>query len=158
MNTILIKKNPNGDTRTADHIPTFKEFKNANVSHIKDVSSVIDELSYDLHARGFRHDITKISHDELFYHDLCATMNGEMKFEDGEWAKIHYNTERHHLNRVTPEDVNLIDVLEMIVDCVCAGMARSGSVRPIKITDTVLQMAVRNTAKMIEDAIEITEE
>jgi hypothetical protein len=44
--------------------------------------------------------------------------------------------------------VNLIDVLEMICDCVCAGMARSGNVYPVNISSEILQKAVKNTVEM----------
>ena len=61
--------------------------------------------------------------------------------------------ERHHLNEHCPDDVNLIDVIEMIADCACAGMARSGNVYPINISSETLQKAVENTAQMCIDAV-----
>ncbi|WP_107571899.1 hypothetical protein [Clostridioides difficile] len=54
-----------------------------------------------------------------------------------------------------PEDVNLIDILEMITDCVCAGMARSGDVRPIEIDDDILNKALVNTTEMIKNMITV---
>ena len=76
-------------------------------------------------------------------------------FTDGEWYPIHCKTERHHLNEHCPEDVNLIDVLEMICDCVCAGMARSGGVYPISISDDVLRKAFANTVQMCINSVEM---
>ena len=40
---IEIKKNPNGDTRTAPKGITFEEFQEANDMHIYDVSRVMYE-------------------------------------------------------------------------------------------------------------------
>ena len=80
-------------------------------------------------------------------------------FTDMEWYKqIHIVEERHHLLSNCPDDVNLIDVLEMVIDCVCAGMARSGKVRPLEISDDILRKAVANTAKEIEEAIQLVDE
>ena len=81
-----------------------------------------------------------------------------MKFEDGEWYKLHCDNERHHLLKHCPDDVNLIDVLEMICDCVCAGMARSGCVRDLEIDAEILDRAVRNTVTLLENAVELEEE
>jgi hypothetical protein len=105
------------------------------------------------------HDYTKKSEPEasLFYRELCATIEGKMDFEKGEWYPMHCQRERHHLNQYCPEDVNLIDVIEMICDCVCAGMARSGSVYPVKIPNEILQQAVENTVQMCIDAVEVEE-
>jgi len=43
----------------------------------------------------------------------------------------------------------------MIVDCVCAGKARSGEVRPIEINDEILKKAVANTVKLIDENTEV---
>lgn len=156
---IKIKRNTNGDTRVATKIPTIREFCEANRDHRKDVEEAMLRIANRINATGEKHDWTKNTapYETMFYRDLCNTISGNMNFEDGEWAKAHYTLERHHLNRRVPDDVNLIDVLEMIADCVCAGMARSGSVRPIEIDSDVLQKAVKNTADMIESWIEVEE-
>ena len=89
---------------------------------------------------GKKHDWTK-THEPYrsnFYRDLCNTIEGRIKFEDGQWNKDHYALERHHLLERCPDDVNLIDVIEMICDCVCAGMARSGEVRDLEISEDIL--------------------
>jgi hypothetical protein len=46
--------------------------------------------------------------------------------------------------------VNLIDVLDMIVDCVMAGMARTGSVYPLEIDQDVLRRAFENTVELLK--------
>lgn len=50
--------------------------------------------------------------------------------------------ERRHLNDKVPEDVNLIDVLEMICDRVCAGMARTGAVYDVALSNETLKKSV----------------
>ena len=70
-------------------------------------------------------------------------------------GKIHKRSERHHLNDYCPDDVNLIDVIEMIIDCICAGKARTGNVYPIEIKDELLQRAIKNTIEMLKESIEV---
>lgn len=108
---------------------------------------------------GQKHDWSKRNelYRSMFYRDLCNTIEGKIDFINGEWSKFHYETERHHLLRNVPEDVNLIDVIEMIADYVCAGMARSGEVRPLEIDEKILVTAMNNTVKMLADAIEVEE-
>jgi hypothetical protein len=48
------------------------------------------------------------------------------------------------------EDVNLIDVLDFIADCVMAGMARSGSVYPLTLSPELLERAFQNTVSMLK--------
>jgi hypothetical protein len=62
---------------------------------------------------------------------------------------------RHHLDKAdgVPTDVNLIDVLEHIADCVMAGMARSGSVYELKLPDEVLQRAFANTVNLLKSLV-----
>lgn len=56
---IKIKKNPNGDTRTAPKNVSFEDFQEANDMHISDVSYVMYELSRMIDNRGMIHDCTK---------------------------------------------------------------------------------------------------
>lgn len=156
MKTITIKPNKNGDSRVADHVPTIKEFRNANFSHIEDVKKIMCEFSQEIETRSEKHDWTKIvePYKSMFYRDMCNTIEGRIDFLNGEWSKLHYEKlERHHLNRHCPEDVNLIDVIEMLCDCVVAGKARSGDVYDITISDTVLQNAVKNTVELLKSHV-----
>lgn len=78
---------------------------------------------------------------------------------DGEWAKLHYEElERHHLRRYCPEDVTLIDVIEMLCDCVAAGMARSGEVYDVDISADVLLKATKNTVEMLKNSVTVVDE
>ena len=73
------------------------------------------------------------------------------------WFKNRHMTERHHLNDRVPDDVNLLDVLEMVIDCTAAGLARSGSVYDITIPVDVLNKAINNTKQLIIDNTEVDE-
>ena len=160
MKPVKIVRNSIGDTRTADRVPTFMEFTESNRLHRKDVRNMMQELSYDIKTAGEHHDDTKVDepHRSLFYRELCAKIEGKIdSFTDGEWYPMHCQTERHHLNQRCPDDVNLIDVLEMICDCVCAGMARSGAVYPVTIPSEILQKAVENTVNMCIDSVSLTD-
>ena len=151
MNKITIYKNPNGDTRTAPKNITFKQFQEANDSHIADVQTVMDELGTKLCENGEKHDWTKKSEEKLFYGDFIESMAGGIDFISGDWYQLHISKERHHLLSRCPDDVNLLDVIEMIVDCVCAGKTRSGEVRDLEISIDILEKALKNTVKLVDD-------
>jgi hypothetical protein len=150
---IEIKKNPNGDTRTAPKDVSFEQFQKANDMHISDVKNVMLELSKMIDSTGENHDYTKKSQERMFYNNFLSTINNGTDFVNGEWYQLHIRAERHHLLSHCPDDVNLIDVLEMIADCVCAGMARSGEIRDLEIDADILNRAVNNTAKLIKNMI-----
>ena len=139
---IKIKRETLGDTRVATRVPTFPEFDNANNLHRSDVRNMMNWIAEAICDRGSSHDRMKLFEPgrSMFYRELCAAIEG-----------------RHHLNSHCPDDVNLIDVIEMICDCVCAGMARSGAVRPVEIRTEILQKAVENTAKMLSDTVILEE-
>jgi hypothetical protein len=92
------------------------------------------------------HDFDKLSDLGTFHRDF------QTGFKQTEWWDNHRKINRHHLNVAdgVPADVNLIDVIEHIVDCVMAGMARSGSVYELKLPDEVLQAAFRNTVEKLK--------
>jgi hypothetical protein len=70
---------------------------------------------------------------------------------------LHKREERHHIN--VPEgvrdDINLVDVIEYIVDCVMAGMARSGSVYDLELSDDTLKKAFKNTVELLKKNVEV---
>ena len=154
---IKIHKNPNGDTRTAPKNVTFEEFAEANDSHISDVRRVLKRLADAVRLTGELHDRTKKSYELEFYNDFKDTLENGSNFVESEWYKMHIEKERHHLLSRCPDDVDLLDVIEMIVDCICAGKARSGEVRPLEISDDILRLAVKNTVKLIDIMTEVEE-
>lgn len=148
---VVIHKNPNGDTRTAPQNITFEQFQEANNSHIIDVDMVMSAIAAILRINGREHDWTKKTEEDMFYKDFLSTINDGADFVSGEWYQLHVNTERHHLLSRCPEDVNLLDVIEMIVDCVCAGKTRSGGVGDLEISTDILEKALKNTVKLVDD-------
>ena len=157
---IEIKKHTEGDSRVAKESPTFADFMTANYEHIEDVRNLAEFFASGLIKRAKIHDWTKIKepYRSMFYRDLCGTIEGRMDFFDGKWSKLHYEElERHHLKRHCPDDVNLIDVIEMVCDCVAAGMARSGEIYDIDISPDVLTKAVENTAKLLAEECKVVE-
>lgn len=158
MYKVTMKKNTLGDTRTAERMPIRAEFDVANILHIRDVNALVVSFAQEMIKRVNRHDWTKINepYATMFYDDMKANIeSGKAPFDEMEWFKHHVNNERHHLKDRVPDDVDLIDVIEMLADCVSAGMTRSGNVYEIKIPDSVLQKAVSNTVKKMIDAVEI---
>lgn len=154
---ITIYKNPNGDTRTAPKGIAFEQFQEANDMHIDDVKAVMYELSKMVDNAGENHDCTKKSQERMFYRDFVDTQQNGADFVSGEWYQLHVKTERHHLLSKCPVDVNLIDVLEMIADCTCAGLARNGEIRDLEIDTNILKREVKNIAELIKSMIEVKE-
>ena len=152
---VIIKKNPNGDTRTAKKDVSFEEFQESNNMHIEDVKNVMCELADRISNAGVEHDFTKKTKEELFYRDFRSAMNLGINFVNNEWYQYHIQQERHHLLSNCPQDVDLIDVLEMISDCVCAGKSRSGGVRPVEISTEILELAFKNTVKLIDGIVKV---
>lgn len=160
-NKIYIKKHTEGDSRVAKEVPTFHDFVVANDDHRSDVKRLMYRFADILRDHAIRHDWTKVDepYRSMFYRDLCDTIQGRMNFMDGEWARLHYyDLERHHLKEWCPDDVNLLDVVEMLCDCVAAGMARSGDVYDVDISPDVLTKAVVNTVELLKSEIEVVDE
>lgn len=154
MKNIYIKETPNGDTRSLKVLDKHLVLQDT-LYHIKAVKDVMNEVTEKLKRDVKLHDITKLSNYDEFFEALSTGKVGE-EFYKLDWWKLHL-TERHHLNHSVPEDVNLLDVLEMLVDCVCAGMARTGTVFPIKLPNGLLQKAVNNTVEMLKESIIVEE-
>ena len=149
---IDVAANNLGDTRTANRKPSFDEFQAANGSHMADVQDVMFEIAKLIKNAGIKHDYTKLTYESEFYADFCKVLDGSTeKFEDMEWYQTHIKKERHHINSRCPEDVDLIDIIEHIVDCCCAGKTRSGYISPVVIDPEILQKAVENTVKLIDN-------
>ena len=156
MDKIIIEKSNMGDTRTADTMPTLVEFAKANDKHRANVVVLMSNFARDIQKRGHEHDWTKADepYRSQFYQAMVLTMEAGRDFDESVWMRNHYSIERHHLNWRVPEDVNLIDVIEMICDSVEAAAARSGELRyGIDLPDEVLQNAVKNTVQMVWDSV-----
>lgn len=152
---IQICKSPTADSRTCDVTIVSKEqLLESSVQHIMDVHKGLMFFKTLLTNAAINHDYDKVGDIDGFYANFLT------KFEEHDWWDRHKELNRHHLDpkdgRV-PDDVNLIDVLDYIADCVMAGMARSGQVRPLTISPEVLMRAFWNTAKMLEKEVKVIE-
>lgn len=152
---IRIPKSPTADTRTCDYASTPKETLLASSKqHIADVGAALKFFRQRLLEVQAAHDTDKITDIDGFHADF---VHG---FKDGHtsWWDRHRQLNRHHLNMPdgVRDDVNLIDVLDFIADCVVAGMARSGSVYPLQIDDAVLRRAFENTVELLKAQVVVT--
>lgn len=155
---IDVAANNLGDTRTANRKPSFDEFRAANGSHMTDVQDVMHEIAKLIRKAGVEHDYTKKFYEPEFYADFCKVLDGSTeKFIDMEWYQTHIHKERHHINSKCPDDVDLIDIIEHIVDCCCAGKTRSGYISKVVIDPEILKRAVDNTVKLIDNNTRIVE-
>ena len=158
MKDIIIYKSQNADTRSAKQGTTKEELEQDTLSHINDVQNVGYWLADKFKNQLAEHDHTKIEYLDEFYNDFNEKLkDGSKDFKNMKWFKERHMTERHHLNDSVPEDVDMLDVLEMIVDCTCAGLARSGDVYPISIPQEVIEKAIENTKNLIIDTAKIVD-
>ena len=153
MDKIKIPKSQDADTRTSGNNVTKESLLANTYSHINDVQNVGWWLTMKFKEQLINHDHTKVDNIDEFYQDFTSGKQGK-EFKALPWWQIH-KTERHHLNDSVPEDVNLLDVLEMVIDCTVAGLARSGNVYDITIPEDVLKKAIDNTKQLIIDNTEI---
>lgn len=147
---IKIHKSPTADTRTCDVSTVSKDkLYDSSLQHIGDVKQGMEFFISLMGNAIIFHDHDKITNIDGFYHDFINN------FKTTEWWDEHKKVNRHHLITPdgVPDDVNLVDVIEMIVDCVMAGMARSGNVYDIELNDKVLKTAFNNTIELIKSQI-----
>jgi hypothetical protein len=147
---IVILKSPNADSRSAEEELTLEELSKSTESHVSDVEAGLQFFANALTDAGWNHDFTKRAYLEEF---LDALKAGNIK--ESKWYKLHITRERHHLKSHVPEDVNLIDVLEQLTDCVMAGLARSGEIYDIDLPDELLQTAYKNTVELLKKQVEV---
>jgi hypothetical protein len=151
---IEVKPSPTADTRTADHAVSPDELRESTEIHIGDVKCGMDYLANLLRDAGERHDWTKLRFFPSFYRQFSDAQRTGC-WGNGWYDDIHVKRERHHLEDGCPEDVNLLDVLEHIVDCVMAGKARKGKYTPDVLGAGILERAYANTQKMVADAVRV---
>lgn len=151
---IKIKKSVTADTRTCDYANVSKEtLLESSLQHIRDVQQALYFFRTLLVDAAGCHDVDKISDIDGFHRDFLTG------FTRTEWWDRHRKLNRHHLTHDdgVPEDVNLIDVLDFIADCVMAGMARSGEVYELKLPPELLERAFQNTVEMLKREVVVDE-
>ncbi len=99
--------------------------------HQEAVKQLMNVIACEIRCRATYHDYTKLKHENLTFEE-------------------HMKTERHHLNMMPgiPEDINIIDLVEFICDCVSAGAQRSGTLnfRYLEVNPALLRPIINNTA------------
>lgn len=149
---IKISKSPTADTRTCDFANISEEtLLESSKQHIEDVRAGLRFFGSKLEDAAKIHDFDKITEIKWFHLDFITG------FQQTGWWDNHRKVNRHHLLQEDGirEDVNLIDVLDFIVDCVMAGMARSGSVYELKLDPNVLYKAFQNTVELLKSQVEV---
>ncbi len=144
---IQIQKSATADTRTCDFANVSKETLLASSKqHIGDVRRALDFFMAQVCKARQDHDPDKLTDIDGFHRDFLTG------FKVTEWWDRHRKLNRHHLQQEDgiPADVNLIDVLDFIADCVMAGMARSGSVYELKLPPELLERAFQNTVTLLK--------
>ena len=155
---IKIKKSPTADTRTCDWATvSIQQLEDSSVSHISDVGDAMDMFCAMIRQAADDHDHDKLTEIEHFHADF------QTGFKKTAWWDNHRKINRHHINMAdgVRDDVNLIDVLEHIADCVMAGAARKGSVDGVygvELPAELLQKAVYNTVELLKANVEVTNE
>jgi hypothetical protein len=147
---IKIKQSQTADTRTCDFKTVTRETLGASsVQHIQDVRLALEFFAQLLHRAAAVHDTDKLTDLDSFHADFVTG------FEQSGWWERHRTLNRHHLTNDDgiPADVNLIDVLDFVADCVMAGMARSGSVYPLALPPELLERAFQNTVTLLKNAV-----
>lgn len=144
---IEIRRSETADTRSCDVTKVTKEeLLKSSVQHIGDVAKGLAFFQQKLSQAIVNHDVDKLTLIDWFYE--CF----KTKFEDTSWWDNHRKIHRHHLTQDDgiPEDVNLIDILEYLTDCVMAGKARNaeGFYKP-EAPDELLQRAFQNTVNLL---------
>lgn len=144
---ITIKPSVTADTRTCDFANTTRHtLLDSSCQHIGDVVQALAFFQFYLTRAAGCHDYDKITEIDWFHRDFVTG------FKETGWWDNHRRIHRHHLDKAdgVPKDVNLLDVLEYIADCVMAGMARSGNVYELKLSDELLQATFKNTVDLLK--------
>ena len=144
---ITIKKSQTADTRTCDFANVSKDTLLASSQqHIGDVGQALAFFGALITKQAVMHDTDKLTDIDGFHADFVTG------FAQTGWWTRHRQLNRHHLQQEDgiPADVNIIDVLDFIADCVMAGMARSGSVYELKLPPELLERAFQNTVELLK--------
>lgn len=149
---IEITPSPTADTRTCDWKNVCRAtLLRSSLTHIDDVAKGLGLFAGLLTEAAARHDFDKLSDIDGFHRDF------KTGFAETTWWDNHRKVNRHHVNvgDGVPNDVNLIDIVEHIVDCVMAGVARSGSVYDLELSSDVLQKAFHNTVELLAHNVQV---
>ncbi len=151
---ITIKPSPTADTRSCDYKSVTKDtLEKSSRQHIMDVTRGLFFFRNKIEDAARIHDYDKITNLDQFHADFITG------FESTIWWDEHRKLNRHHLTHQDgiPSDVDLIDILDFIADCVMAGMARSGSVYPLELPAELLNRAFQNRVELLKSQVRVSE-
>lgn len=151
---IEIKKSKTADTRTCDFANVTKEtLIDSSLQHIGDIVKAISFFQAQLTISAGKHDYDKLTAIDQFHADFVTG------FKQTGWWDNHRQIHRHHLNKDDgiPYDLNLLDVLEYIADCVMAGMGRNGCIYEVQLSSELLQRAFKNTVALLKEQVIVTD-
>lgn len=149
---IVVHPSPTADTRTCDYTKVSKtQLLESSVQHITDVRAALQFFTLKIAEAAGNHDPDKVSDIDGFHADFVTG------FKEHSWWDRHRKLNRHHLTMDdgVPADVNLIDVLDFIADCVMSGMARSGSVYALVLAPALLERAFQNTVELLKGQVQV---
>lgn len=150
--SITIHPSPTADTRTCDWSKVSRDqLLASSLQHKQDIAKALGFFQMLLTEAATRHDHDKLHAIEQFHSDFATG------FKQHGWWDEHRRVNRHHLTADDgiPDDVNLIDVLDYIADCVMSGMARSGSVYDITLPPELLCRAFANTTELLKASVKV---
>jgi hypothetical protein len=145
--SIIIKRSP-----SIDELKNPQQFIRSTNAHIDDIRNGLTYIAKLMQAAGNNHDHTKLDDPEGFFKALKS------KNDNSDIFMNHYKLERHHLLDHIPDDVDLIDVMEFLVDGCMAGMARSQNYTLPKIDPQMLVKAFENTTKRILEVVKVDDD
>ncbi len=151
---IEIKKSPTADTRTCDVTKVERQqLLDSSSQHIADVAQAMAFFPPKPFAAAAEHDYDKLTAIDWSYANL------QTGFKETGWWDNHRKIHRHHLGQADgiPDDVNLLDMLEYISDCVMAGMARSGEVYALEASNELLRRAFDNTVSLLKTQVKVVQ-
>ena len=155
MKKVVIKKTDKCDTRNLPKgsVVSTADAKEDTLKHRQAVIDVGNFICDRIKEQFKDHDWTKLGNNLKEFTDGLNKGFNSPEFD--KWYDMHVKTERHHLKKYVPDDVNIIDLLEMLIDCTCAGMARTGDVYPMELPNELLQQVVANTMEYIKSIIKV---
>lgn len=152
---ITIKPSQTADTRSCDFRNVSKlTLLASSLQHIGDVAAGLAFFGAYLTRAAGQHDYDKLTAIDHFHSDFTGG------FKETGWWDNHRRMHRHHLAHEdgVPGDVNLMDVLEYITDCVMAGKARTGEVTELKLLPGLLEKAFHNTVELLKANVTVQQE
>lgn len=156
MKKIQIEKTVGADTRSAKEPVAKDTLLRESHLHRSHVRKLMASVAAELIEKAEAHDHTKISLINEFHDNFVKAFTKEIEFKSHPWWAEHLK-ERHHINDFMHEDADLLDLIEMIADCVCAGKARTGNVFPVTLSDERLQKLLQNTVTRFIASVEVSQ-